>query len=166
MKIVSFNINGLRARPHQLEAIVEKYQPEVIGLQETKVHDDMFPIDIPKSLGYETLFHGQKGHYGVALMSKVGLAKPQKGYPHDTEEAQKRLVAIDVPYGDGMLTIYNGYFPQGESRKCRNFFCRVFSYWYHNAAPTRTSFCNRCFPNQRDRMGTHNVPRRRRRVFE
>ena len=35
MKFVSFNINGLRARPHQLEAIVEQHQPDVIGLQET-----------------------------------------------------------------------------------------------------------------------------------
>ncbi|WP_413773656.1 endonuclease/exonuclease/phosphatase family protein, partial [Klebsiella sp. X1-16S-Nf21] len=45
MKFVSFNINGLRARPHQLAAIVEKHQPDVIGLQETKVHDDMFPLE-------------------------------------------------------------------------------------------------------------------------
>ncbi len=37
MKIVSFNINGLRARPHQLAALIEKHQPDVIGLQETKV---------------------------------------------------------------------------------------------------------------------------------
>ena len=44
MKIVSFNINGLRARPHQLAALIEKHQPDVIGLQETKVHDDQFPL--------------------------------------------------------------------------------------------------------------------------
>ena len=37
MKIVSFNINGLRARPHQLAALIDKHQPDVIGLQETKV---------------------------------------------------------------------------------------------------------------------------------
>nr|BFE95718.1 hypothetical protein GCM10020185_62540 [Pseudomonas brassicacearum subsp. brassicacearum] len=43
MKIVSFNINGLRARPHQLAALIEKHQPDVIGLQETKVHDEQFP---------------------------------------------------------------------------------------------------------------------------
>ncbi|ENV0667730.1 endonuclease/exonuclease/phosphatase family protein, partial [Escherichia coli] len=52
MKFVSFNINGLRARPHQLEAIVEKHQPDVIGLQETKVHDDMFPLEEVAKLGY------------------------------------------------------------------------------------------------------------------
>ncbi len=36
MKFISFNINGLRARPHQLAAIVEQHRPDVIGLQETK----------------------------------------------------------------------------------------------------------------------------------
>ncbi len=55
MKFVSFNINGLRARPHQLAAIVEKHQPDVIGLQETKVHDDMFPLEEVARLGYNRL---------------------------------------------------------------------------------------------------------------
>ncbi|SPP31223.1 Exodeoxyribonuclease III [Arsenophonus endosymbiont of Aleurodicus floccissimus] len=45
MKFVSFNINSLRARIHQLEAIIEKHQPDVIGLQETKVDDGAFPLD-------------------------------------------------------------------------------------------------------------------------
>lgn len=70
MKFVSFNINGLRARPHQLTAIVEKHQPDVIGLQETKVHDDMFPLEDVAKLGYNVFYHGQKGHYGVALLTK------------------------------------------------------------------------------------------------
>ncbi|EPX9868930.1 endonuclease/exonuclease/phosphatase family protein, partial [Escherichia coli] len=56
MKFVSFNINGLRARPHQLEAIVEKHQPDVIGLQETKVHDDMFPLEEVAKLGYNVFY--------------------------------------------------------------------------------------------------------------
>ncbi|MDG1681046.1 MAG: exodeoxyribonuclease III, partial [SAR86 cluster bacterium] len=53
MKVISFNINSIRARPHQVEAIVKKYQPDAIGLQETKVHDDDFPYEIPESLGYK-----------------------------------------------------------------------------------------------------------------
>ena len=44
MKIISFNINGLRARPHQLEALVEQYQPDVLGLQEIKVADEQFSV--------------------------------------------------------------------------------------------------------------------------
>lgn len=70
MKFISFNINGLRARPHQLEAIIAKHQPDVIGLQETKVHDDMFPLADLEHLGYHIFYHGQKGHYGVALLTK------------------------------------------------------------------------------------------------
>lgn len=39
MKIVSFNINGLRSRLHQLQALIDSHQPDIIGLQETKVQD-------------------------------------------------------------------------------------------------------------------------------
>ena len=45
MKIISFNINGLRARLHQLQAIIDKHQPDIIGLQEIKVHDEVFPLE-------------------------------------------------------------------------------------------------------------------------
>ena len=43
MTLISFNINGIRARLHQLQAVIDKYQPALIGLQETKVHDPEFP---------------------------------------------------------------------------------------------------------------------------
>lgn len=61
MKFISFNINGLRARPHQLEAIIEKYQPDVIGLQEIKVADEDFPYVITDNLGYHVFTMGKKG---------------------------------------------------------------------------------------------------------
>lgn len=80
MKFVSFNINGLRARPHQLEAIVEKHQPDVIGLQETKVHDVMFPLEEVAKLGYNVFYHGQKGHYGVALLTKETPIAVRRGF--------------------------------------------------------------------------------------
>ena len=63
MYIVSFNINSVRARIHQLTALVECYQPTVIGLQETKVQDHEFPLDELNTLGYQIITHGQKGHY-------------------------------------------------------------------------------------------------------
>ncbi|WP_420550771.1 exodeoxyribonuclease III [Litorivicinus lipolyticus] len=118
MRIVSFNINGVRARPHQLEAIVEQLNPDVIGLQEIKVHDDQFPHETFEHLGYYMKTHGQKGHYGVALFSKVEPDNLRKGWIDDTEDSQKRMIMGDFPLPDGRtLTIMNGYFPQGESRK-------------------------------------------------
>tara|TARA_Y100001963_G_C6734774_1_gene425803 strand:- start:368 stop:1177 length:810 start_codon:yes stop_codon:yes gene_type:complete len=117
MKVISFNINGIRARLHQLQALIEKHQPDVIGLQETKVHDDQFPLADVEALGYHVLFHGQKGHYGVALLSKQPLENPQLGFPNDGEDAQRRMIMGDFVQADGTrVRILNGYFPQGESR--------------------------------------------------
>jgi exodeoxyribonuclease III len=116
MKFISFNINGLRARPHQLEALVEKHQPDVIGLQETKVHDDMFPLEDVAKLGYNVFYHGQKGHYGVALLTKVQPVSVRRGFPGDDDDAQRRLIMAEIPSPIGDITVINGYFPQGESR--------------------------------------------------
>jgi exodeoxyribonuclease-3 len=117
MKIVSFNINGLRARLHQLAALIEKHQPDIIGLQETKVHDEAFPLEAVEALGYHVEFFGQKAHYGVALLSKQKPLAVEKGFPTDQEDAQKRLIKASFELADGsLLHVLNGYFPQGESR--------------------------------------------------
>lgn len=116
MKFVSFNINGLRARPHQLEAIITTLQPDVIGLQETKVHDDMFPLEEVSRHGYHVYYHGQKGHYGVALLSREKPLAVRRGFTTDDAEAQRRIIMADFLTPKGVLTVVNGYFPQGESR--------------------------------------------------
>lgn len=116
MKIISFNINSIRARPHQVEALVEKHKPDAIGLQETKVHDDDFPFEIPNSLGYKAHIHGQKGHYGVALLTKDDPISVTKGFDTDDDEMQKRFIAVTIKKGQKKIHILNGYFPQGEER--------------------------------------------------
>ena len=70
MKVVSFNVNGIRARLHQLEALLNQHAPDIIGLQEIKVEDDLFPLAEIQSMGLHAEFFGQKGHYGVALLSQ------------------------------------------------------------------------------------------------
>lgn len=117
MKFISFNINGLRSRIHQLEAIIEKHDPDVIGLQETKVHDEQFPTSLLSSFGYHLTYHGQKGHYGVALMTKIAPTAIQKGFLEDDMEAQKRLIMVDLPTPHGGMKVINGYFPQGENKE-------------------------------------------------
>ena len=117
MKLVSFNINGLRARPHQLAALIDKHQPDVIGLQETKVSDEQFPEAEIRALGYHVHYHGQKGHYGVALLSRQAPLELVKGFPNDAEESQRRFIYGTYADAHGNpVTVMNGYFPQGESR--------------------------------------------------
>ncbi|SQI39892.1 Exodeoxyribonuclease III [Leminorella richardii] len=144
MKFVSFNINGLRARPHQLAALIEQHQPDVIGLQETKVHDDMFPLDEVSQFGYHVFYHGQKGHYGVALLTKEKPLSVRKGFPDDAPDAQRRMIMADLATPQGTLTVMNGYFPQGESRDHevkfpakRAFYASLNSYLEQQLDPSR-----------------------------
>ena len=52
MKCISFNINSVRARPHQLIHLRDNLGPDVIGLQETKVDDPEFPMEEINEIGY------------------------------------------------------------------------------------------------------------------
>lgn len=117
MKVVSFNTNGIRAREHQLSQLRAVYDPDIIGIQETKVQDEDFPLGMIESLGYTARYHGQKTHYGVALLSKTQPLEFSVGFPDDGEEAQRRLIIgrYISPKGN-RLSVINGYFPQGENR--------------------------------------------------
>ena len=116
MKVISFNINSLRARPHQLDAIVAAHDPDVIALQETKVDDSQFPHELIENIGYHAVFHGQKGHYGVATLCKEPPLSFEKGFPTDDDSAQRRAVITEHKGKSESLFVFNGYFPQGESR--------------------------------------------------
>ena len=116
MKIVSFNMNSIRARPHQLIHLRNTLDPDIIGIQETKVNDPEFPLDEIKEIGYHPEYWGQKGHYGVAILSKKKPIEVQKGFTKDTAEDQKRFIQAKFKWGKKNITIMNGYFPQGENR--------------------------------------------------
>jgi exodeoxyribonuclease-3 len=143
MRIVSFNVNGIRARAHQLDAVVSRHDPFVIGLQETKVDDAEFPLEIPRALHYEVNYHGQKGHYGVALLARRAPLDIQIGFPWRDADAQRRFVVARYGLANGRtLKVLNGYFPQGESRdhpekfpNKRQFYADVLRYLHEHCTP-------------------------------
>ena len=117
MKVVSFNVNSVRVRLHQLEQVISTHQPDIIGLQETKVVDDEFPVEEIEAMGYQVCYHGQKSYHGVAMMSKAAPLQVQRGYAHDSAESQRRFIKCEFQLADGrILAVINGYFPQGENR--------------------------------------------------
>jgi exodeoxyribonuclease-3 len=118
MKIVSFNVNSVRTRLHQLQAVIDKHQPEIIALQETKVQDKDFPRADVEKMGYKALWFGQKTHYGVAILSLEEPLQVQYGFAGEAEDAQRRVITASYPLKEGRrFKVINGYFPQGESRE-------------------------------------------------
>lgn len=115
-RIISFNVNGIRARLHQLQAVIDQHAPDIIGLQEIKVSNEEFPVEAITEMGYRVDFHGQKGHYGVALLSKIAATTITRGYPSDDEDSQRRMIHGEYSINGQIIHVINGYFPQGEGR--------------------------------------------------
>ncbi|TXR53475.1 exodeoxyribonuclease III [Reinekea thalattae] len=143
MKIISFNINGIRARFHQLDAIRTSHDPDILALQEIKVHSDLYPHDdVSQHSGLVSQVWGQKSHHGVATLTRQPV-EHECGFPSDVEDDQRRLIITRHPTKDGRtLTVINGYFPQGESNKHetkwpakRKFYADLLSWLESNVTP-------------------------------
>ena len=70
MKITSWNVNSLKVRLDQVLNWMQANQPDVLGLQETKLTDENFPTEAFREIGYHAEFSGQPTYNGVALLSR------------------------------------------------------------------------------------------------
>ena len=75
---------------------MKKKQYEIVFVQETKVQDHDFPIDDIKSIGYETIFSGQKSYNGVAILSKEKINTLNKNLPGDKSDDQARFITSKI----------------------------------------------------------------------
>ncbi|MFO1038605.1 MAG: exodeoxyribonuclease III [Geminicoccaceae bacterium] len=74
LRITTWNANSVRLRESALRRIVAEIAPDVLCLQETKVEDGKFPVDLVRELGFQHLhLHGQKAYHGVAILSKLPI---------------------------------------------------------------------------------------------
>ena len=73
MRIVTWNVNSLKARLPRVTEWIEEVRPEVLCLQETKMADEAFPALHFEELGYTGAHFGQGRWNGVAIISRVGL---------------------------------------------------------------------------------------------
>jgi exodeoxyribonuclease III len=111
MRLVTWNVNSLTARMPRVTAWVEENSPDVLCLQETKQSDDKFPADVFTALGYETIHHGEGRWNGVALLSRVGLEDPVRGFGTPEDEHGARIVAATC----GGVRVHSVYVPNGRS---------------------------------------------------
>lgn len=78
MKLITWNVNGIRARHAQLSELMERERPDVVCLQEIKASPEKvpeFPIHSPLAGDYRTYWHGSGGYSGVALLVKRSISQ-------------------------------------------------------------------------------------------
>ena len=108
-KIATWNVNSLNVRlPHVLQWM-QREDPDVFALQETKSIDENFPIDAIKEQGYHVSFTGQKTYNGVATISKSPIETISSSLPNYDDE-QRRVLAINT----AGITVLNIYIPNGS----------------------------------------------------
>ncbi len=111
MKIVTYNVNGIKARlPRLIEYLVEA-QPDIVCLQELKSSDDTFPIADIEAVGYGAVWQGQKAWNGVAILAKSGTpVVRQRGLDGEPEDEHSRYIEAEI---DGLI-VAALYLPNGN----------------------------------------------------
>ncbi|PYP85304.1 MAG: exodeoxyribonuclease III [Blastocatellia bacterium AA13] len=109
MKIATWNVNSVRTRLPRVVSWLERRQPDVVCLQETKVVDESFPLAEIEALGYHCLLNGQKSYNGVAILSRTEPQDVVRLLPGDELDAEHRML-IAVIEG---IRIVNIYAPNG-----------------------------------------------------
>lgn len=114
MKIVTWNINGIKARIDNLLSWLQASAPDIVCLQEIKSVDDQFPRLEIEALGYHVETHGQKGFNGVAILSKLRFDEIIRGLPGDDADEQARFIEGVFSTEKGALRVVSLYLPNGN----------------------------------------------------
>jgi exodeoxyribonuclease III len=109
MRVVSWNVNSVRARLARIEPWLKDWSPDLLCMQEIKVVDDDFPREIFEQAGYHLETFGQKTYNGVAIATRKPLENVFRGLPDDADDAPRRVIGGRC----GQLNIINVYAPNG-----------------------------------------------------
>jgi len=110
MRVVSWNVNSLKARKHHVADYLDECSPDVLCMQELKLTDEAIPTEIFSERGYHFASHGQKQWNGVAIASKHPITDVHRGLSM-VDQGQSRLIAATI----NNVRIVNLYIPQGQS---------------------------------------------------
>ena len=162
MRIISWNINSVRARLPRLLALLKRHRPDVLCLQETKVTNQDFPEIQLSTAGYYSILYGQTSYNGVAILIR-GQAKQHNlttfpknklyamtevknnlkfsevscGFPKNPVPDEARVISACV----GGLRLVNAYVINGEDKTSDKFLLKgrwmeAFGNWLQNLPQT------------------------------
>ena len=113
MKIISWNVNSVRARIENISSYIKDTNPDILLLQEIKTQNDTFPYDAFKDLGFNSYVFGQKSYNGVALLSKIEISKINNNFIKDKLN-QSRIITGEIFIDKKKIKIINIYVPNGN----------------------------------------------------
>ena len=113
MKIISWNVNSVRARIENIKHYIKDSEPDVLMLQEIKTQDENFPNDEFKNLGYISYVFGQKSYNGVAIISKHELDNTNNNFIKD-DLNQSRIITAELKLKKKKIQLINIYVPNGN----------------------------------------------------
>ena len=111
MKIVTYNVNGIKARLPRLIEYLGEAQPDVVCLQELKSADEGLPVKDIEAAGYGAVWHGQKSWNGVAILARdTQPVERRKGLAGEPEDEHSRYIEAEV---NGVV-VASLYLPNGN----------------------------------------------------
>lgn len=112
VRLVTWNVNSLKARLERVEEWLVECQPDVLCLQETKLADAAFPAMAFAALGYESAHHGEGRWNGVSILSRVGLDDVVLGFGDgEAADPEARLLTATC----GGMRVMSAYVPNGRA---------------------------------------------------
>jgi len=109
LTIATWNVNGARARQTEVQALVERVQPDVLCLQEIKAAPEQLPVWLFDLDGYWCRWHGGKGYSGIAVLVRRASCPDEPVFGHPEFDFEYRAGYVDLPG----VTVASLYVPNG-----------------------------------------------------
>ena len=113
MKIISWNVNSVRARVQNIIEYIKISKPDILFLQEIKTQNEYFPLEEFKKNGYISYIFGQKSYNGVAFLSKFKIENIQNDFIKDKQK-QSRIITGEINIDKKKIKLINIYVPNGN----------------------------------------------------
>ena len=113
MKIISWNVNSVRARTENILNYIKDSNPDILFLQEIKTQNENFPSETFKEHGYNSYVFGQKSYNGVAFLSKSKIENIKNDFIQDKLK-QSRIITGEIILNKKKTKLINIYVPNGN----------------------------------------------------
>jgi len=121
MKIISYNVNGIRAALNKgFAEWLKDEAPDIVCIQESKAQVEQIPLLEFEALGYQSFWFSakKKGYSGTGILSRIPADNVIKGMGIEAYDDEGRFIRAD--YGD--ISVVSVYHPSGSSGDIRQDF--------------------------------------------